>query len=140
MLLPPLPCGICPAGDKSCWEVPFPLCFLLHCTAGYGSSEAAFQLSPAVTGTVVLCWTVPVPPQEAVTVTYCHHAIEEPRLGLGGRLQPLHGPLVHHGRHVRVLNVEQPKARHVHPAVPVGLQVQRKQVLEHQQEHKRNHS
>lgn len=81
---------------------------------------------------------VAVPPLPAWPFTYCHGAVAQPRLGLGRRLQPLHGPPVHHGRHLRVLDVEQPEARHVHPAVPVGLQVQGEQVLKHQQGHKQS--
>lgn len=111
------------------WKLDFLLCILVHCALPGWEKRGSISIFDTMTGNCP-CATLGLP-------TYCHHAIEEPCLGLGGRLQPLHGPLVHHGRDVRVLDVEQPKARHVHPAVPVGLQVQGKQVLRHKHEQNR---
>lgn len=54
---------------------------------------------------------------------YHHHAVQQAGLCPGSRLQPLHGPLLHDGRDMRVVHVEDPEPRQVHPRVAVGLQV-----------------
>lgn len=63
-----------------------------------------------------------LPPQSPVPCWNCpyhHHTIQKPQLCLGCRLQPLHGPLLDDGGHVRVLHVEDPEAGQVHPRVAV---------------------
>lgn len=62
------------------------------------------------------------------TVAYSHDPIHQATL-LFGPLQSFHGPLVHRGGHPGIINVQQPEARHVDPAVAVRLQVQGEQIL-----------
>lgn len=60
---------------------------------------------------------------------YHHHSVQQAGLCSGSSLQPLHGPLLHDGRDVGVVHVEDAEPRQVHPRVAVGLQVQRVEVL-----------
>lgn len=63
-----------------------------------------------------LVWTSPV---LCLNFSYHHHAIEQSQLCLGRGLQPLHGPLLNDGGHVRVLHVEDPETGQVHSRVAV---------------------